>query len=74
MLPKRVGLPSTRPCVSRRSSRVAYGAPLGGTGFAGPSLCAATGGTVRSRALAPAALSTPRHTWRASSAVAPLRE
>jgi len=29
---------------------------------------------VRKRAVAAAVLSTPRHTWRASSAVAPLRE
>src|SRR5207253_6947175 len=74
MLPKRVGLPSTSPSVSLRSSSVAYGAPLAGTGIKGPSLSADTGGTVRSRALAPAMLSMPRHTCRASSAVAPLRE
>ena len=52
-----------------RGSRRA--APLAGTGCAGSSLAAVTAGTVRSRALAPATASTPRHTWRASSAVAP---
>jgi hypothetical protein len=43
-------------------------------GFAGASLSALTAGTVRKRAVAEAMLSTPRHTWRASSAVPPLRE
>src|SRR2546430_8095641 len=40
---------------------------LAGTGLAGGALSAYTGGTVRSRALAPATPSTPRHTWRARS-------
>jgi hypothetical protein len=74
MLPKRVGLPRSRPSVCCRSSSVAYAAPLTGTGFAAASLSADTAGTVRRRALAPWTDSTPRHTWRASSAVAPLRE
>src|SRR5579872_2718303 len=74
MLPKRVGLPSTSPSAVRRSSSVTYGGPLGGIGMAAASLSADTAGTVRSRAWAPAVLSMPRQTCRASSAVEPLRE
>src|SRR5581483_3450315 len=60
MLPKRVGLPRTSPSARRRSSRLAYGGPLVGTGFAGCSLSAVTGGTVLSFAIAPGTLSMPR--------------
>jgi hypothetical protein len=42
--------------------------------LAGRSLSALTGGTVRSFAVTPVTLSTPRHTCLASSAVEPLRE
>ena len=74
MLPKRVGLPNNKPSQRRRSSSVAYGAPLSGIALTGRSLSALTGGTVRTVALQPGALSTPRAAWRASSAVAPWRE
>ena len=49
-------------------------APVSGTAFTGRSFSALTGATVRSRALAPGTISMPRHTCRASSAVAPWRE
>jgi len=41
---------------------------------AGASITVVTAGTVRSVATTPGTLSTPRQTWRASSAVLPLRE
>jgi hypothetical protein len=53
---------------------VAKGAPESGTVVTGRSLSALTAGTLRRRAWAPATDSTPRHTWRASSAVMPERE
>ncbi len=74
MLPKRVGLPISSPSQRRRSSSVAQGDPSSGTARVGRSLSAETGGTVRSVAMAPGTLSTPRQIWRASSAVAPWRE
>ena len=46
----------------------------GGTGDDGASITVVTGGTVRSVAVTPSTLSTPRQTWRASAAVLPLRE
>ena len=61
-------------CDRYMASSVAYGAPVSGTGFMGRSLSAETGGTVRTVALQPGELSTPRAAWRASSAVAPWRE
>src|SRR5579872_7535095 len=74
MLPNRVGLPRTSPSAARKSSSVPYGGPLAGIGTGAASLVAETGGTVRNRAWAPATPSMPRHTWRASSAVEPVRE
>ena len=74
MLPKRVGLPSTSPSQLLRSASVAYGGPLAGIADAGASIAVVTAGTVRSTAVTPATLSMPRQTWRASSAVPPLRE
>ena len=74
MLPKRVGLPSSRPSAPLSSCSVAYGGPSSGIGFGGASLLALTPGTVRSMARAPATDSTPRQACRASSAVLPLRE
>ena len=74
MLPKRVGLPRTRPSQAARSSRLAQGAPWSGTARCGRSLSAETGGTLRSLAVAPATDSMPRHTWRASCATLPVRE
>jgi hypothetical protein len=73
MLPKRVGLPSSNPSASARSSSSAYGGPSAGIGGNAPVTAAVTGGTVRKRATAPA-LSTPRAAWRASAPVRPPRE
>ena len=71
MLPKRTGLPSTSPAQSARSRGSAYIGPLSGTGGSATSVAGATGGTVRSLAVAPSTPSMPRATCRASSAVAP---
>ena len=60
MLPKRVGLPSSRPAHCSRSCGVAYGGPSSGISGSVASLCADTGGTVRRRAAQPLTESTPR--------------
>ncbi|MNZ37643.1 hypothetical protein D3C78_550960 [compost metagenome] len=72
MLPKRVGLPSTRPAQWRKSSRVAYSAPLAGMSGATASHSVEIAGTVRRRASMPAS-SMPRAICRAISLVEPWR-
>jgi len=73
MLPKRVGLPMTRPAQSRRSVRSTYGGPSPGAAGGASAPATTTGGTVRTRAAMPSTSATPRATCRASSAVAPWR-
>ncbi|MNP45005.1 hypothetical protein D3C76_1388940 [compost metagenome] len=72
MLPNRVGLPSTRPAQWRRSSSVAYSAPLAGISGATASHSVEIAGTVRRRASMPVS-SIPRAMCRAISLVAPWR-
>ena len=45
ILPKRVGLPNTRPAQSRRSSSSQYSGPESGMAAAGSSIAVTTGGT-----------------------------
>lgn len=73
MLPKRVGLPSSKPLHSARSALSTYGAPSSGTGGALVWVTAATGGTVRSRAPMPGTSPMPRAICRASRATEPPR-
>ena len=73
MLPKRVGLPSTIPAHSCKSRDCTYGAPSSGSGGAACWVTAATGGTLRRRALMPSISPTPRATCRAKRATEPPR-
>ncbi len=76
ILPKRVGEPSATPMHSTRSFSSAYGAPVsvsddGAAGaFAGSTVV--TRGTVRTRAVQPVTLPTPRATSCAISLTAPV--
>src|SRR3546814_11705195 len=74
MLPKRVGLPSTRPAHSTRSCDCTYGGPSFGTSGPRTAWSVVTGGTVRRRAPAPSTPSMQRALNRAIFATAPWRE